>query len=167
MAKIAPYLALFIGLAMAVLAVPAAVEELVMRSEVDHFKSTRAEVIDFREQAPGKGPAVQVVKFKYTVNNMKFTGDNRHTRMSDSEEEVNALIRKEKDNRKTILVFYDPSDPRRVVITKEIGVLVPITVIVVTLTLLWTSLYSFYEDRRRRRILARPARTLAPQKIEK
>lgn len=162
MAKIAPFLALFIGLAMAVLAVPAAFEELMMRSEVDQFKSTRAELIDFREQQPGKGPAVQVVKFKYTVDGAKFTGDNRHTRLSDSHDDIAARIRKEKDNRKTILVYYDPNDPRRVVITKEIGALVPIAVIVVTAILVLTSLYSFYEDRRRRRILSRPARTAPP-----
>ena len=162
MAKIAPYLALFIGLALAVLAVPSAVEELQMRNDVETFVSTRADVVEFREQKHQQGPKTQVIRFKYTVEGIPYTGDNRFTRMSNTHDEIAALIRKEKDNKQTLLVYYDEQNPKRVVISKEIGFLVPSGIILATVTLLLTSVYSFVEDRRRRRILERPARSDQP-----
>ncbi len=160
MAKIAPYLALLVGLALAVLAVPAAIEELALRGDVDSFTSTRAEIVEFHEQKHQKGPSSQVVKFKYVVNDAKYTGDNRLTRLSNTHDEIAALIRDDKDGKRSILVYYDASDPRRVVISKEIGIWMPIAMIFVTVSLLVTSIYSFVEEKRRRRIIERPARAV-------
>ncbi len=159
MAKIAPYLALLVGLALAVLAVPAAIAELSLRGDVDAFTSTRAEIVEFHEQKHQKGPSSQVVKFKYTVNEAKFTGDNALTRLSNTHAEIAGLIRDDKDGKRSILVYYDPTDPRRVVISKEIGIWMPIAMIAVTVSLLITSVYSFIEEKRRRRIIERPARS--------
>jgi len=158
MAKIAPYLALLIGIALAALAVPAAIEELQLRGDVETFKSTRADIVEFHEQKHQKGPSAQVVKFKYTVNETKYTGDNRLTRLSNTHDEIAGLIRDDKDGKRSILVYYDVNNPRRVVISKEIGIWMPIAMIAVTASLLVTSLYSFIDEKRRRRIIERPAR---------
>ncbi len=159
MAKIAPYLALLIGIALAALAVPAAIEELQLRDDVATFKSTRADIVEFREQKHQKGPSAQVVKFKYTVNEAKLTGDNHLTRLSNTHDEIAGLIRDDKDGKQSILVYYDAGNPRRVVISKEIGIWMPIAIIAVTLSLLATSIYSFVENKRRQRIIGRPARS--------
>lgn len=152
MAKIAPYLAFVIGLALAVLAVPAAVDELQMRKDVDSFKSTRAEVVEFREQKHPKGPTTQVVRFKYEVDGTKYSGDNRYTRMSNTHAEVESLIRDENDKTRSILVYYDPTNPKRVVISKDVGIWVPLGIIFASGALLVTSVYSFVEAKRRRRM---------------
>ncbi|MEZ4462774.1 MAG: hypothetical protein R3E66_24215 [bacterium] len=71
--------------------------------------------------------------------------------MSNTHDEIAALIRKEKDNKETILVYYDAQNPKRVVISKEIG-FGAVGHHLATVTLLLTSVYSFVEDKRRRRI---------------
>ena len=159
MAKLAPYLAFLIGLALAVLAVPAAIEELQLRDDVATFKSTRADIIEFREQKHQTGPSAQVVKFKYTVNEGKYTGDNRLTRISNTHDEIAALIRDDKDGKRSILVYYDVNNPNRVVISKQIGLWMPIAMITVTFLLLGISIYSFIDMKRRKRFIERPARS--------
>ena len=155
MSKVAPYVAFLAGILLALIAAPEAVRTIAIAQHSQSFTSTRADLLQNRTQKHQKGPDTQVVEFRYRVGDRELKGDNYWTRTSDTAESVKDLIRVEKDKRKTILVFYDPKEPKRVVIHKEVSILMPIGILVVTVLLLFASVMSFLTDRRRTRMIER------------
>lgn len=148
MAKLVPIVAFFVALVLGVLAVPAAIETIEISRDVSNFRSTRALVLQRNEQSHEKGPKTQIVRFQYKVDTRKFDGNNRHTQFSDSAEDINRLVRKEKDGRETILIYYDPDRPSRSAIRKDVSTVFPWTIIGITALLSFASVASFISNRR-------------------
>ena len=155
MTKLIPHVAVFLGLILMLVAVPEAIRAISISQEVDSFRSTRAQVLQSHTDKHGKGPETYTVKFKYKIGKSTYDGDNYWTRGSDTEESVLALIRKEKDGKRSILVYYDPDAPKRVVIQKDVGILVPSGVIAVSFLLFFAGAQHFLRQRKRQRLINR------------
>lgn len=155
MAKVVPIVAFFVALVLGSLAVPAALETIQMSRDIDSFRSTRALVVQRNEQTHDKGPKTQVVRFQYKVDTRKFDGNNRHTQFSDSAEDLDRLVRKEKDGKETILIYYDPQKPSRSAIRKDISTVFPWSIIGITALLSIASVASFISNRRHAAVMRR------------
>lgn len=158
MQKIISFGFIFIGICMALLAVPPEVETLQVAMEANSFESTTAYVTDLRTKSHPKGPSTEILEFDYEVDGRTYHGDNHLTQFDDSREELGRLIRW-KNGERYLEVHYDPDDPRRVVAHRDMGVLVPIGVLGITAACLYGGIQGYLEDRRmKQRALEREER---------
>lgn len=115
-----PWLGIFFSIILGIMVIPPSLEGIQIANDAPHYRSTRADVLRHYEQKREKGPSSYVVEFSYKVKKRTLNGSNERTIWSDSQPEVKALLRREEDNRQTMLVYYDPEHPDRVVIHKEV-----------------------------------------------
>lgn len=155
MAKLAPYVSLLFGLVLAALAVPDAIEALQIASRVDEYRSTRAQVLRQTTKKPAKGPEIDVLEYRYEVQDKTYEGDNHWTQASDTQELFRQLVREEKDTTKTILVYYDPENPSDSVIRKDLPVWFHLGIIGVTAFLIFGSIMSFVSQKKKKAIIDR------------
>lgn len=158
MAKLVPIIAFFVALILSVAAVPSAIETIRLAHDVGSFRTTRALVKLRNEEKHERGPKTQLVRFDYKVGPRKFTGDNAATKLSDSAEDIEKLVRKEPDGRETILIYYDPDRPSRSAIRKDIPTALPWGFLVVTVVLYVASIAATLTNRRHARVMAAFAR---------
>ncbi len=147
MKKMLPLGFIFVGLCLALLAVPPQVETLQVAWEADRFESTTALVLSLHTKSHGKGPSTEVLEFDYTVDGRTYRGDNHLTQFDDSYEKLNQLIRW-KDKKRFVQVYYDPDDPKRVLVHRDIGLMVPLGVIGLTAACLYVGFGTLFEERR-------------------
>lgn len=149
------------ALVMFALVVPSAVDTLQLARDFPTFVKTEARVTSKREQRHQRGPATGVVEFEYTVAGATYKGNNGLTRFGDSPELVEDIVTR-RGGVDRITVFYDPTQPRRVVI-HEVNVWPPVGLIALAVLLMIGGVHSFVIDRKRRglqqRAMARPRRT--------
>jgi hypothetical protein len=131
MQKIMSIGALFVGLTLASLAVPPEIQALSIAMQADTYKTTRARVTDQRTNYHGKGPSTEVVTFDYRVGQKLYHGDNHLTQFDDSRREINERIYRE-EGHKMVDVYYDPKHPERVLLHRDVGLVVPIVILLVT-----------------------------------
>lgn len=154
MSKLVPYLAVFAGLVMCAIVIPGALESLKIALDFEHFESARARVVSTRTQKHSRGPATARVEFEFvTADGTEVKGDNAITKISDSPERIDRLVEREKGVER-ITVYFDPADPRRVVI-HEISLWQPLGFIGLSLFLLFGGTHALVIDRRRRQMQAR------------
>ena len=150
MAKLAPYLALFAGIVLALVALPSTIETFLIASEVDGYRAAEAAVLTQYEREHARGPKTHVLEFELEVDGRTYKRDNRWTRHADTAEELRARVRK-RDGRKYVVVYYDPNDLDHVVVSREIPLWRPVVISVVTLVLLVGGISSIRTNRRRSR----------------
>jgi len=158
MAKLVPIIAFFVALILSMVAVPSSIATIRLAHDVESFKSTRATVKLRNEEKHERGPKTQLVRFDYKVGTRKFTGDNAATKLSDSAEDIEKLVRKESDGRETILIYYDPERPSRSAIRKDIPTALSWGFIVATIILYVASIAATITNRRHARVMAAFAR---------
>jgi hypothetical protein len=154
MQRIVIFAFLFIGITLAAVAAPAEVETLTIAMQTDDFQQTTAHVTNQYSRQHPKGPPTEVVEFDYKVDGRTYHGDNYLTQFDDSRADIDSQIRYANDE-KYMNVYYSPEQPERVVIHRDIGLMVPIGVLGVTAICLYGGISGFVEDRRSRREEAR------------
>lgn len=147
MAKLAPYLALFAGIVLALVALPATIETFLIASQVDDYQRAEALVLTQYEKEHARGPKTHVLEFELEIDGRTYKRDNRWTRHADTAEELRARII-ERGNRKSVVVYYDPDDLHHVVVSREIPLWRPIVISLVTLVLLVGGISSIRSNRR-------------------
>ena len=151
MKKAIPLAFTFIGLTLAIVAVPPQIETLRIANEARSFESTGAEVLVHREESHGKGPATRLVEFEYVVDGELYRGDNHLTQFTDTKEKVESLIRENDKGREFVQVYYDPDNPERVILHRDIELWVPIGVLLATALCLYIGISGYLERRRIRK----------------
>ena len=154
MQKIIAFALIFIGGFLAIIAGPAEVETIQIAMQADSYEATTAEITNIRTQSHGKGPSTEVVEFDYQVDGRTYHGDNHLTQFDDSRDEINALVHWS-DGKKLARVYYDPDHPETVLLHQQVGMMVPIGVLAVTIACLYGGAGMFIEERRRAREEAR------------
>jgi hypothetical protein len=150
MQRIVVFAFLFIGITLAAVAAPAEVDTLTIAMQSDDFQQTTAHVTRQYSRQHPKGPPTEVVEFDYKVDGRSYHGDNHLTQFDDSKADIDSQIRFANDE-KYMNVYYSPEHPERVVIHRDIGLLIPIGVLGVTAFCLYGGISGFVEDRRMRR----------------
>ncbi len=154
MTKIVPYLAIFAGLILCAIVVPAAIDTLDVASDFDDFVAVSATVTSTRTQKHSRGHDTGVVEYEFaTTDGTVVKGDNALTRISDSPELIDELVQQE-GGVERITVYYDPNDPHRSVI-REVHVWQPLGFIGLSGLLLVAGTSAWVQDRGRRRLQAR------------
>lgn len=155
--KLIPYAAIFAGLVIVALAIPGAIDTLSVAMAVGDYQSTDALVLSHRAKSHQRGPDTVIVKFRFeTQDGRTVEGDNRWTRITDSPEEVERLVRRE-GGQDRIRVWYDPADPSRAVIKNRISVWRPLLMIALSLFLIVGGVRAHFVERKRRRLRERAA----------
>lgn len=150
MQRIVLFAFLFIGITLAATAAPAEVETLTIAMDSDNYVPATAHVTQRYTRKHPKGPPTEVVEFEYTVDGKTYHGDNKLTWLGDSKSDIDGQIQY-RGGEKYMQVFYDPEQPRHVLIHKDIGVLMPIGILGVTAFCLYGSISGFIEDRKARK----------------
>ena len=119
MVKLLPYILFPLGLLVTLILGPDAIDTLRISQGTHEFRSTRATVRSTRPKPGPLGTETYFVSYRYKVGRRTYDGTNHHTIDFDTESSVNALLRQE-GTQKTILVYYDPKDPRTSVISKNV-----------------------------------------------
>ena len=147
MQKIIAFALIFIGAFMALVAAPAEIETIQIAMQADSYRSTIAEVTNVRTQSHGKGPSTEIVEFDYRVDGRTYHGDNHLTQFDDSRADINAQIQW-RNGEKFTEVYYDPDHPDTVLLHQDVGLLVPVGVLIATAACLYGGVSSYLEDRR-------------------
>lgn len=128
MNRIVSYGFLFVGLTLALLAVPSEVETLSFAVHSDELVETEAHVTANFTRKHRKGPDTQTVEYAYVIDGKKWKGDNHLTRLTDRPGAVQQLVHR-RDGDETIAVFYLPDDPSTSAIHREVGYVVPTAIL--------------------------------------
>jgi len=148
MGKLIPYAFFLVGVMLAVLGGPSVYETFSVWHDVDSFTPCDATVITHTERKHRRGPSTEVVKFRYTVDGHQYTGDNHLTELSDDADDVAAQIHRDDKGVEHATVYYDPDNPRRVVLHHDIHLLIPMAVVGFTLLALFGGVQAIYADRK-------------------
>lgn len=148
-----PWVGLLTAIFLGFFALPEAVEGLTVAQHADSYRSTRAEVEQLTEREHKVGPDTAYLKFSYRVGKRKYYGTNHLTVWSDDEESIEEKIRREPDGTRTLLVWYDPDTPRRVVIEQQVSRTPHILWIVATFLIGLWSIWTLRGVRRRKRVI--------------
>ncbi len=155
MGKLIPYLFVFAGIVIGLLAVPFVVDTLSLRNDVGEFHEVEARVLSHGEKSHGKGPKTQQVKFEFvTTAGVEIRGDNRFTSLSDDAESIDRLVRRE-NGRDVVTVYYDPDQPKRHVIRRDIDIWRPVGILVFVFIAVFGGGHAVMIDSRRRKLQAR------------
>lgn len=155
MGKLVPIVSFFVAIILAMSALPASIETIQLANEVQTFRSTRATVKSLTEEKHDRGPKTQSLKYEYKVGNRKYSGDNDLTKLTDDAEDIQRLVRKEKDGSETVLIYYDPDSPGRSVIRKDINTGVSWAIIVITGLLSFATVGSWLHNRKHAKALSK------------
>ena len=155
MARLLPYLFVFAGLVLAALGLPGVYDTLKIANDVEEFTAVEARVLSHNEKKHQQGPPTVEVKFEFEMpDGRRIKGDNRYTRLSDDPDEVErAVVRKGGIER--ITVWYDPEDPRRAVISRDVSLMEPIGIIAIIVIAVGGGLQAVAVDKKRRALQAR------------
>ena len=133
-----------VGLFLAVVAGPPEIETIMVAMQADQFQPTTAEVTDVRTVDHQKGPSTEVVEFNYEVDGHSYHGDNHLTQFDDSREEIEARIEKV-DGEEIIEVYYDLANPEHVLLHRDVGLWVPIGILLATVACLYLGVTKYLE----------------------
>ena len=150
MQKVMSVALISVGLFFALVAGPSEVETIMVAMQADQYRPTTAEVTDVRTQSHQKGPSTEIVEFDYEVDGHSYHGDNHLTQFDDSREEIEARI-ENVDGEEVVEVYYDPENPEHVLLHRDVGLWVPIGILLATAACLYFGVTKYLEARRLRR----------------
>lgn len=149
MGKLIPYLFVFAGFVVAVIALPGVYDTLSLAWEVQEFEAADALVTSKNRQKHQKGPDTIDVQMEFrTKSGQAVRADNRYTRLSDDADEVERAIRRE-GGVDRVRIWYDPQNPRRVALTQDIHVLRPALILVFVAVAILGGIHAVVIDRKR------------------
>ncbi len=152
-----PWVGLLSAIFLVIFAVPTAIEGLKIASDAPNYVSTRAKVRSQFEKEHKLG-STSVVEFSYRIDGRKYFGSNEVTVWADDEKLIKSLIRKEKDGQKTMLVWYDPDQPKRAVIRQDVPMWPHLAWLAITAVVALWSMSSVVAERKRKALVARAKR---------
>ncbi|MGM0556156.1 MAG: DUF3592 domain-containing protein [Myxococcota bacterium] len=151
MQKLIPYAFLVVGLLLCALAVPAQIDTLQTAAELDNYEATDAIVLRLFTKEHRRGPSTEVLEFEYEVDGETYEGSNAATRFQDEREELEALVRRDENKLRHVTVYYDPDNPERSVIHRDIDKTIPWGIIGFSVLLVILGLHGVWSFRREKR----------------
>lgn len=152
--KLVPYLAFFAGIILSIIVIPSALETLEVAWDVESFRETEALVTTRRTQSHQRGPDTVIVEYTFKVDGVEHEGTNLLTRISDTPEDVENIVRRE-GGKDRLTIWYDPADPGRSVIHGDLAMWRPLAMIALSLLLVLGGAHAYVIDKRRRRLQER------------
>jgi hypothetical protein len=151
MQKLIPYAFLVVGVLLCALAVPAQIDTLQTAEELDDYRATDAVVLRLFTKEHKRGPSTEVLEFEYEVEGRTYEGSNAATRFQDEREDLEALVHRDENKLRHVTVYYDPDNPERSVIHRDIDTTIPWGIIAFSVLLVLLGFHGVWSFRREKK----------------
>jgi hypothetical protein len=151
MQRLIPYAFLVVGVLLCALAVPAQIETLKTADELQDYRATEGTVLRLYTKEHKRGPSTEVLEFEYVVDGRTYEGSNAATRFQDEREDLEKLVYRDENKLRHVRVFYDPDEPDRSVIRRNIDTRIPWGIIGFSVLLVALGIHGIWSFRRERK----------------